>query len=100
MASAQADGATWYKVQRSDGSTGWVSADYCSLGSSSTGTISGTDVRMRASYSTDSDVLGYFDNGESVTILDDVTSNGQRWLKVQRSDGSVGWVAADFVAEG
>jgi uncharacterized protein YgiM (DUF1202 family) len=55
---------------------------------------------MRASYSTDSDVLGYFDNGESVTILDDVTSNGQRWLKVQRSDGSVGWVAADFVAEG
>ena len=100
LASAQADGATWYKVQRSDGSTGWVSADYCSLGSSSTGTISGTDVRMRASYSTDSDVLGYFDNGESVTILDDVTSNGQRWLKVQRSDGSVGWVAADFVAEG
>lgn len=104
LASVQADGATWYKVQRSDGSTGWVSADYCSLGgdtaSSSTGTISGTDVRMRASYSTDSDVLGYFDNGESVTILDDVTSNGQRWLKVQRSDGSVGWVAADFVAEG
>ena len=104
LAGAQADGATWYKVQRSDGSTGWVSADYCSLGgdtaSSSTGTISGTDVRMRASYSTDSDVLGYFDNGESVTILDDVTSNGQRWLKVQRSDGSVGWVAADFVAEG
>lgn len=104
LASAQADGATWYKVQRSDGSTGWVSANYCSLGgdtaSSSTGTISGTDVRMRASYSTDSDVLGYFDNGESVTILDDVTSNGQRWLKVQRSDGSVGWVAADFVAEG
>lgn len=100
LASAQADGATWYKVQRSAGSTGWVSADYCSLGSSSTGTISGTDVRMRASYSTDSDVLGYFDNGESVTILDDVTSNGQRWLKVQRSDGSVGWVAADFVAEG
>lgn len=100
LGSAQADGATWYKVQRSDGSTGWVSADYCSLGSSSTGTISGTDVRMRASYSTDSDVLGYFDNGESVTILDDVTSNGQRWLKVQRSDGSVGWVAADFVAEG
>lgn len=103
MASAQADGTTWYQVQRSDGSTGWVSADYCSMNggtaSASTGTITGTDVRMRASYSTDSDVLGYFDNGETVTILDDVTSNGQRWLQVQRSDGSTGWVAADFVAE-
>ena len=63
------------------------------------GKITGTDVRMRASYSTDSDVLGYFDNGETVTILDDVTSGGQRWLKVQRSDGSVGWVSADFCAE-
>ena len=39
------------------------------------------------------------DNGETVTILDDVTSGGQRWLKVQRSDGSVGWVSADFCVE-
>ena len=104
LGSTRADGMTWYKVSRSDGSTGYVAADYCSLGSgdsssSPTGTITGTDVRMRASYSTDSDVLGYFDNGETVTILDDVTSGGQRWLKVQRSDGSVGWVSADFCAE-
>lgn len=104
LGSTRADGMTWYKVSRSDGSTGYVAADYCSLGSgdsssSSTGTITGTDVRMRASYSTDSDVLGYFDNGETVTILDDVTSGGQRWLKVQRSDGSVGWVSADFCVE-
>ena len=104
LGSTRADGMTWYKVSRSDGSTGYVAADYCSLGSgdsssSPTGTITGTDVRMRASYSTDSDVLGYFDNGETVTILDDVTSGGQRWLKVQRSDGSVGWVSADFCVE-
>lgn len=104
LGSTRADGMTWYKVSRSDGSTGYVAADYCSLGSgdsssSSTGTITGTDVRMRASYSTDSDVLGYFDNGETVTLLDDVTSGGQRWLKVQRSDGSVGWVSADFCVE-
>lgn len=104
LGSTQADGMTWYKVSRSDGSTGYVAADYCSLGSgdsssSPTGTITGTEVRMRASYSTDSDVLGYFDNGETVTILDDVTSGGQRWLKVQRGDGSVGWVSADFCAE-
>lgn len=104
LGSTRADGMTWYKVTRSDGSTGYVAADYCSLGSgdspsSTAGTITGTDVRMRASYSTDSDVLGYFDNGETVTILDDVTSRGQRWLKVQRSDGSVGWVSADFCAQ-
>ena len=66
---------------------------------SGAGVITGTDVRMRASYSTDSAVLGYFDNGETVTVLDDVTSEGQRWLKVQRSDGSVGWVSADFCAQ-
>ena len=106
LGSTRADGMTWYKVSRSDGSTGYVAADYCSMGSgdgdgssASTGTITGTDVRMRASYSTDSAVLGYFDNGETVTILDDMTSDGQRWLKVQRSDGSVGWVSADFCAQ-
>ena len=104
LGSTRADGMTWYKVTRSDGSTGYVAADYCSLGSgdsssSTAGTITGTGVRMRASYSTDSDVLGYFDNGETVTILGDVTSGGQRWLKVQRSDGSVGWVSADFCAQ-
>lgn len=105
LGSIQADGMRWYKVSRSDGSTGYVAADYCSLGSgdgsgSASGTITGTDVRMRASYSTDSEVLGYFENGEAVTILDDVTSAGQRWLKVRRSDGSVGWVSADFCAQG
>ena len=82
LGSTRADGMTWYKVSRSDGSTGYVAADYCSLGSgdgsssSSTGTITGTDVRMRASYRHRSAVLGYFDNGETVTILDDVTSDG------------------------
>lgn len=105
LGSTRADGMRWYKVSRSDGSTGYVAADYCSLGSGdgsagASGTITGTEVRMRASYSTDSDVLGYFENGETVTILDDVTSAGQRWLQVRRSDGSVGWVSADFCAQG
>lgn len=105
LGSARADGMTWYKVSRSDGSTGYVAADYCSLGSGdssagASGTITGTEVRMRASYSTDSEVLGYFENGETVAILDDVTSAGQRWLKVRRSDGSVGWVSADFCTQG
>lgn len=105
LGSTRADGMTWYKVSRSDGSTGYVAADYCSLGSGdgsagASGTIIGTEVRMRASYSTDSEVLGYFENGETVAILDDVTSAGQRWLKVRRSDGSVGWVSADFCAQG
>lgn len=105
LGSTRANGMRWYKVSRSDGSTGYVAADYCSLGSGdgsagASGTITGTEVRMRASYSTDSDVLGYFENGETVTILDDVTSAGQRWLQVRRSDGSVGWVSADFCAQG
>ena len=56
------------------------------------GVIVATEVRMRKSWSTDSDILGYFNKGEKVTILH--TKEG--WHKVKRSDGSVGWVSGQF----
>ena len=56
------------------------------------GVITGTEVRMREFGNTNSKVLGYFEKGEKVTILE--SKNG--WHRVQRSDSSVGWVSGDF----
>jgi uncharacterized protein YgiM (DUF1202 family) len=56
------------------------------------GVIVATEVRMRKSWSTDSDILGYFNKGEKVTIL----HSKEGWHKVKRSDGSVGWVSGRF----
>ncbi len=56
------------------------------------GIITGTEVRMRQAASTDAKILGYFDKGETVTILG--SKNG--WHKVRRSNGAEGFVSADF----
>ena len=56
------------------------------------GVITGTDVRMREFGNANSKILGYFDKGEKVSILE--SKNG--WHRVQRSDNSVGWVSGDF----
>ena len=54
-----------------------------------TGVIAGTEVRMRG------EVLGYFDKGEKVTILE--TKEG--WHKVKRANNAVGWVSGQFCKE-
>ena len=59
------------------------------------GIITGTEVRMRQTASTDAKILGYFDKGETVTILG--SKNG--WHKVRRSNGTEGFVSADFCKE-
>lgn len=102
-------GLKWYQVKRTNGVTGWVSSDYCSLASGSTvpaaqaqaekkGRIVGTEVRMRSDPSLNADVLDYFSQNEEVTILD-ASSTDLEWVKVRRSNGHVGWVAADYCKE-
>lgn len=63
-----------------------------SVNSGQTGIITATEVRMRQYNNTNSEILGYFNKGERVTIL----SNVAGWYKVQRSDNSIGWVLGDF----
>ncbi len=60
--------------------------------SHNTGVITGTEVRMRANPGTNSNIIGYFDRGEKVEILN-VQSD---WIQVKRSNGAVGWVSAKF----
>jgi hypothetical protein len=62
--------------------------------SGNTGLITGVDVRIRAGAGTDTAILGYFDKGERVAILQTV----EGWYKVRRYNGSVGWVSSDFCA--
>jgi len=58
----------------------------------SQGEIRGTDVRMRSGPSTNTAILGYFMNGESVTIHE--VQEG--WYKVVRNNGQTGWVSTGF----
>ena len=57
-----------------------------------TGVIVGTEVRMRDYRSTESKIVGYFEKGEKVVILDKKSG----WFKVRRADNSVGWVRGDL----
>ena len=56
------------------------------------GVIMGTEVRMRKDGNLNGEILGYFDKGEKVVVLE--TKDG--WHKVRRSNGVTGWVSADF----
>jgi uncharacterized protein YgiM (DUF1202 family) len=104
------NGMKWYQVIRADGSTGWIAADYCVVPDESAvpsetvqeerkGVITGTEVRMRGDASLNGDILDYFEKGEEVTILDAADGGGMNWLRVRRSNGQVGWVAAAYCQE-
>lgn len=100
-----ASGMKWYEVQRADGTKGWVAAAYCALngteGSYSAttgqlGTITGTEVRMRAAAGLQGNVIGAFAQNETVVLIGETSADGMNWLKVRRSDGTEGWVAAEY----
>ena len=56
------------------------------------GQIHGTEVRMREGPSTNDVILGYFDNGEYLSLI----GSTDGWYYVRRANGSDGWVSADF----
>lgn len=58
------------------------------------GIITGTEVRMRSGAGVNTEILGYFEKGEKVNILE----IQEKWTKVQRSNGQIGWVSNDFCA--
>ena len=59
---------------------------------SAAGTIIGTEVRMRKGAGTDTEILGYFENGEKVEVLKSNVNEGRKWYEVSRKDGTLaGW---------
>lgn len=92
----------WYKVKTSDGKTGYMSASWLSVtkssnsatGYSGTGTVTAPDgLRLRASNSTTSAILGAYGRGTKVSISD---KKGD-WYKVTTPDGKTGWMSGDWL---
>jgi uncharacterized protein YgiM (DUF1202 family)/cell wall-associated NlpC family hydrolase len=116
----------WYKVQLANGSIGWVVAAGLGMGSTSTSSVAATTVqptvgnpvapkqtlaptvvhhtstvtstvsglRVHSGPSTAAPVVNAVQKGQHLTVV--AKSSG--WVKVQLSDGSVGWVSAAYAA--
>ena len=63
-----------------------------SASSQKIGTITGTEVRIRAAAGKTGQILGHFEKGENVTVLE----VAEGWTKVKRSNGQIGWVSNDY----
>lgn len=60
------------------------------------GRIKGEEVRMRAEPSTDSKIIGAFNNQEIIHAIATIKAGEREWYKVTRDNGSSGWVAKEF----
>ena len=86
------DGA-WYKVQLSDGTIGYVSAEYITPNVAYYGTVSASSLMLRSSTGTASPIIGRLSNSELVELL----SYDGAWYKVRLSDGLTGYASADYI---
>ncbi len=83
----------WYKVRCSDGTVGYVSADYVKVSWTETqGTITGGTINVRTGAGTNHSKITTVYTGKNVTVLG--KENG--WYKIS-FDGTTGFVRADFV---
>ena len=88
--------AKWYKVNYA-GIVGYVSTEYLTEilraeNFKATGTVNGSDVRMRKSHSTDTDVITTFNKGDKVNII----GINEGWYKIT-NDAGTGYIRSDFV---
>ena len=86
----------WYRVNY-NGTIGYVSAGYLTdiltaENFSATGTVKGTDVRMRTSPSTDGDVITTYTTGDTLSVIG--INNG--WYKISDTKGT-GYIRSDLM---
>lgn len=89
-------GSGWYKVIY-NGIEGYMSSDYLTFSQSltanlGTGTIKGTDVRLRSGPGTSSGVLGTYNTGTAMSI----TGVNGNWYQVSYNGGT-GYVHSDYM---
>ncbi len=88
-----AEEGSWYKVRCSDGTVGYVSAEYVTVTwTETTGTITGGTINVRKGAGTNHAKITTVYTGKSVAVIG--KENG--WYKVS-FDGTTGFVRADFV---
>lgn len=96
------DGTTWGCTNK-----GWISMKYVNTGSSSTntntntntetnsnlsGVITATELRIRSGPGTGYDVVGSYNYGDAVVILERQTANDIEWGKT-----NLGWISMNYV---
>ena len=92
----------WYAVRLSNGSTGYIYAEYISV-STGDSTSSGEErsakttayVNFRSGPGTNYSSKGIIASGTSITVTD--TSNAQ-WYAVRLSNGSTGYIFAEYIS--
>ena len=96
----------WIQVRRADGMDGFVAAWYVQLKPFTPGTLvvyAAEPVYLRVGPSTTAAALAWLEQGEALTGLGDADAArakvGQydRWIRVERADGTEGFVAAWYV---
>lgn len=86
------DGA-WYKVRLNDGIIGFVSAEFITPNEAYYGTVTASSLMVRSSGSVQSDIVTSLPQGSIVELL----SYDGSWYKVRLSDGTDGYVSAEYI---
>jgi len=102
------NGYYWDKVQLSNGTVGYIATNYLSsISTSSTTTnktetvkVNASNVRVRKTASTSGNILATLSKGTKVTRLEKKVAykNGYYWDKVQLSNGTVGYIATNYLS--
>jgi len=108
--SSYANGYYWDKVKLSDGIIGYIATNYLSTitqNNSSTNTtktetvkVNASNVRVRKSATTSSKVIATLAKNTKITRIEKKVAykNGYYWDKVKLSDGTIGYVATNYLS--
>lgn len=94
----------WYKIQLSNGKTGWVSGTYLQVSGtenpvkslSNTGTVTASKLNVRSGPDTSYSIIHTLWQGNTIKVIGE--SNG--WYKIQLSNGTTGWVSGTYLKLG
>lgn len=84
----------WHRVIRTNGQQCWVWGTYIIQATSAPnkGVVTGSQVYMRSGPGKDYDTIGYFNNGETVSVVRE--SDG--WYEVKRYNGQRCWISGQY----
>lgn len=75
---------------------GWISLNYVTFQqSTSTGTVTGTNVNIRSGAGTNNGIVGSYTKGDVVTILETTSVGTTQWGRTDK-----GWISLDYVNMG